>query len=441
MYKEKKVSVIIAAAGSAVRMGGVNKQYIEIGGMSVLARSAKAFERNAYADEIIIAVRPGDEENCRQAIVEKYGLKKVKEIVAGGAERQFSVMKALEHISEDAQIVLVHDGARPFVTQRLIHDIIDAANDAGAAVPCVEVKDTIKVTEDGFVAETPERATLRAVQTPQGFDAALLKEAYRRVIGEERRTVTDDASVVEAYGHEVAVVASDLGNVKITTPEDVHAAELMIEGEQESRGRTAERGNPEAERKESAPGEGYGKNDAESVSREAAPSFLPYIGTGWDAHAFAEGRRLVLGGVEIPHDRGLEGHSDADVLIHAVIDALLGAAGLGDIGKHFPDTDEAYRGISSLVLLERTAELLEKGGFQVVNIDTVVIAQRPKIAAYTAQMCGKMAEVLKISPQQINIKGTTAEGLGFTGREEGIAAQAAACLVKRGVLLDGAAAN
>lgn len=433
MYKERKVSVIIAAAGSSMRMGGVNKQYIEIGGISVLARSAKAFERNAYTDEIIIAVRPGDEENCRQAVVEKYGLKKVRAVIAGGAERQLSVMKALGSISEDAGLVLVHDGARPFVTQRLIHDIIDAADRAGAAVPCVQVKDTIKLTENGRVAETPERSRLRAAQTPQGFDASLLREAYRQIIGEEHRVVTDDASVVEAYGHEVAVVESDPGNVKITTPEDVRSAELMTANESDLKIRFPERNTAESERNAGGGNDAGGdRKQGDAASKpayEGLKSMFPRIGLGCDVHAFSDGTKLMLGGVQIPYEKGLEGHSDADVLIHAVIDALLGAAGLGDIGKHFPDSDENYRGISSLVLLGRTAELLKMQGFRIVNIDAVVIAQEPKISAYTPQMCEKMADVLKISSAQINIKGTTAEHLGFTGRKEGIAAQAVASVV------------
>lgn len=432
MYKEKKVSVIIAAAGSSMRMGGVNKQYIEIGGISVLARSAKAFERNAYTDEIIIAVRPGDEENCRQSVVEKYGLKKVRAVVAGGAERQITVMKALDSVAQDAGLILVHDGARPFVTQRLIHDVIDAADREGAAVPCVEVKDTIKMTENGRVAETPERSRLRAAQTPQGFDASLLREAYRKIIGEEHRVVTDDASVVEACGHEVAVVESDPGNVKITTPEDVRSAEMMTANESDLKIKFSERNAPESERNAGAGDKGTDRKQSGAVSEssyEGLKSMFPRIGLGCDVHALVEGKKLVLGGVQIPYGKGLEGHSDADVLIHAVIDALLGAAGLGDIGKHFPDTDENYRGISSLVLLERTAELLKMQGFRIINIDAVVIAQEPKISAYTPQMCEKMADVLKISSAQINIKGTTAEHLGFTGRGEGIVAQAVASVV------------
>ena len=409
MYKNKKVSVIIAAAGSSSRMGGINKQYIEIGGISVLARTVKAFERNAYTDEIIIAVRPGDEENCRQTVVEQFGIRKVRAVIQGGLERQYSVRKALEYISPDTELVLVHDGARPFVTQRLIHDIIDTADSKGAAIPCINVKDTIKIVEDGFVSETPQRSQLRAVQTPQGFSAALLKAAYDQVIGGQKLTVTDDASVVEAFGHEVAVVESDEGNFKITTQEDVERAKMIV----------SESLSPINDKKMQ-----------ETVKSEAGAAVqpAPCIGIGYDVHAFADGRKLILGGVEIPHERGLLGHSDADVLIHAVMDALLGASGLGDIGVHFPDTDPQYKDISSLELLKKTKQLLSGHGFRIVNIDAVVIAQRPKIAPHILKMRENLAEVLKVSKTQINIKGTTTEGLGFAGREEGIAAQAAACL-------------
>lgn len=409
MYKNKKVSVIIAAAGSSSRMGGINKQYIEIGGISVLARTVKAFERNAYTDEIIIAVRPGDEENCRQTVVEQFGIRKVRAVIQGGLERQYSVRKALEYISPDTELVLVHDGARPFVTQRLIHDIIDAADSKGAAVPCINVKDTIKIVEDGFVSETPQRSQLRAVQTPQGFSAALLKAAYDQVIGGQELTVTDDASVVEAFGHEVAVVESDEGNFKITTQEDVERAKMIV----------SESSSPINDKK---------MQETAKSEAGAAVQPAPCIGIGYDVHAFADDRKLILGGVEIPHERGLLGHSDADVLIHAVMDALLGASGLGDIGVHFPDTDPQYKDISSLELLKKTKQLLSGHGFRIVNIDAVVIAQRPKIAPHILKMRENLAEVLKVSKTQINIKGTTTEGLGFAGREEGIAAQAAACL-------------
>lgn len=415
MYKDKKVSVIIAAAGSSSRMGGINKQYIEIGGMSVLARAVKAFDRNAYADEIIIAVRAGDEDNCRQSVVQQHGLRKVRAVIAGGTERQDSVRAGLAAVSEDSQIVLVHDGARPFVTQRLIHDVINAAERKGAAVPCVKVKDTIKIVQDGAVSGTPDRSNLRAIQTPQGFETQLLKDAYEKIIGEEKRSVTDDASVVEAFGHEVVIVESDEDNIKITTPEDIKTANVIVSDTSAVSVKAAEQKEPESGWKH------------EYVPNPAA-GLIPSIGIGYDVHAFAEGRKLFLGGVEIPYEKGLLGHSDADVLLHAIMDALLGAAGMGNIGIHFPDTDPNYKDISSLVLLARTQYLLAEKGWRVANIDAVVVAQEPKIWPFVLRMREKIAEVLKIPVSQINIKGTTTEGLGFEGRKEGIAAQAVACL-------------
>ncbi len=496
MYKDKKVSVIIAAAGNATRMGGINKQYIEIGGMSVLARSAKAFERNAYTDEIIIAVRAGDEENCAQNIVEQYNLRKVKQIVTGGEKRVYSVLNALKAISQDVGIVLVHDGVRPFVTQRLIHDIIVAADETGAAVPCVSVKDTIKMVGGGFVTQTPDRAALRAVQTPQGFQMDLLKAAYEKAIHDDRLNVTDDSSVVEAFGHTVAVVDSDETNLKITTQADVRTAVSLVEEENQKSARPADMAEKQESSAMSPEYGGFSGSSGRKLSQEAGATAggavgfnspgisgasdvsgdagvsgvgaqsvsvwrsqqendrreqreaeriqafsaaasaarhataAPHIGIGYDVHAFAEGRKLILGGVEIPHERGLLGYSDADVLVHAVMDALLGAAGFGDIGTNFPDSDPQYENISSLTLLERVGEMIAGGGMSVVNIDAVLIAERPKIAAFIGRMRDNMANALKIPSSQINIKGTTTEGLGFEGRQEGIAAQAAVCVAQ-----------
>ena len=315
-------------------------------------------------------------------------------------------------MSEDCGIVLVHDGARPFVTQRLIHDVIDVADRCDAAVPCVSVKDTIKIVENGTVTETPDRSNLRAVQTPQGFSAGLLREAYEKAFSDQDLKVTDDASVVEAFGHEVTVVESDEGNIKITTPEDLKAAEALareIVGSSDQREFEQER----------------------QIKPAVHPAGLfPSVGIGYDVHAFKEGRKLWLGGVEIPYEKGLDGHSDADVLIHAVIDALLGAACLGNIGIHFPDHDPQFKDISSLVLLAKTRLLLAEKGWRIVNIDAVVIAQEPRIASYVLRMREKMSEALRIPASQINIKGTTTEGLGFAGRKEGIAAQAVVSIVQ-----------
>ena len=445
MYKNRKVTAVIVAAGSARRMGGINKQYAELAGMPVLARSVAAFDNDPFVDEIIIVARSGEEDRCRRDIVEKYGFRRVSAVVPGGAERQDSVRAALgvvfggaagreagscsSEVSDggasstaafgevsdggggrddgrDVGLVLVHDGARPLVPRTVIDAVIDGCAARGAAIPAVSVKDTIKQihlsNSRAVVSFTPERSLLRAVQTPQGFDAALLMRAYDACAPDT--AVTDDASLVEALGAPVYIVDGDEMNIKITTPSDIGRAEQLLNG---------------------SSADDPGINDP-----VAAAARVPRTGMGYDVHAFAENRKLILGGVNIPHDRGLLGHSDADVLIHAVMDALLGAAALGDIGKHFPDTDLRYKGISSLLLLGHVSELLSSHGWTIVNIDVTVIAQRPKIASHIPQMKKIMAEVLKISESQINIKGTTTERLGFTGREEGIASQAVASIIR-----------
>ena len=431
MYKNRKVTAVIVAAGSARRMGGINKQYAELAGIPVLARSVAAFDNDPFVDEIVIVARSGEEDRCRRDIVEKYGFSRVSAVIPGGAERHDSVRSALgvvfggaagreagscgaevsdvgggRYDGRDAGLVLVHDGARPLVPRTVIDAVIDGCAARGAAIPAVSVKDTIKqihLSDNGAVVSfTPERSLLRAVQTPQGFDAALLMRAYDACAPDT--AVTDDASLVEALGAPVYIVDGDEMNIKITTPSDLGRAEQLLNG---------------------SSADDPGINDP-----VAAAARVPRTGMGYDVHAFAENRKLILGGVNIPHDRGLLGHSDADVLIHAVMDALLGAAALGDIGKHFPDTDLRYKGISSLLLLGHVSELLSSHGWTIVNIDVTVIAQRPKIAPHIPQMKKIMAEVLKISESQINIKGTTTERLGFTGREEGIASQAVASIIR-----------
>lgn len=446
MYKDRKVTAVIVAAGSARRMGGINKQYAELAGMPVLARSVAAFDNDPFVDEIVIVARGGEEDRCRRDIVEKYGFGRVAAVVSGGAERQDSVRAALGVVfggaagreagscggevsdggggfdaaafgevsdggggrddGRDAGIVLVHDGARPLVPRTVIDAVIEGCAARGAAIPAIPVKDTIKqihISDSGaVVSSTPERSSLRAVQTPQGFDAALLMRAYD-ACGPDT-AVTDDASLVEALGVPVYIVDGDEMNIKITTPSDLGRAEQLLN-------------------RQSA-------DDPCKNEHAAAIMRAPRTGMGYDVHAFAENRKLILGGVDIPHDRGLLGHSDADVLIHAIMDALLGAAALGDIGKHFPDTDPRYKGISSLLLLGHVSELLRSHGWAIVNIDATVIAQRPKVAPHIPQMKKNMAEVLKISESQINIKGTTTERLGFTGREEGIASQAVASIIR-----------
>ncbi len=376
MLRNKKIIAIIVAAGRGKRFGSsLPKQFLKIRGRTILEMSVEAFEKNQRVDEIIIAANPDyivlTEEICR-------GFSKLRHIVPGGVERQDSVAAALACVQDDESIVLIHDGARPFVTDKVINAVIESAEQTGATVPVVPVKDTIRQIS-GSGSATLNRKDLAAVQTPQGFRAAILRKALQNA-RESGFCGTDDASLAENLGINISMVRGEEKNRKITTREDLE---------------------PEMR-----------------------------IGTGYDVHRLVEGRKLVLCGMEIPHEKGLLGHSDADVALHALMDAMLGAAGLGDIGKHFPDTDEKYRGISSLKLLEQVAALLREEGYSIGNADITIIAQRPKIAGYIPRMRAMVAEGIGCEESKINVKGTTTEKLGFVGREEGIASEAV-CILYR----------
>lgn len=379
-----KASALIAAAGRGERFGsGINKVLWEVAGKPLLAHTLAVFESCDAIDEIVIVTGRDDIEAAGR-IVGRFGFAKVSRIAPGGTHRQDSVRNGLEHIT--GSIVSIHDAARPFVTPELIRACVEEAQRTGACIAAVPVVDTIKsASPEGTVERTIDRANLYAVQTPQTFNTSLIRKAYEQAYS-DGVYATDDAALVERIGGRVTIVRGSYENVKITTPSDTVIASARLGG---GRMRT---------------------------------------GIGFDVHRLAEGRRLFLGGVEIPFEKGLLGHSDADVLIHAIMDALLGAAGLGDIGRHFPDTEAEYKDISSLVLLERVGKLLVQHGWQAVNVDAVVICERPKIAPYVPEMTRLIAERLGISPAFVNIKGTTTEGLGFTGRGEGIAAQAVAAV-------------
>lgn len=376
MYRDNRVIAIIVAAGRGKRLGSsLPKQFLKVRGRTILEMSVEAFEQNKYVDEIFVAANADyselTEKLCR-------GFSKLKKIVAGGAERQDSVRAALDCLRGEDGIVLVHDAARPFVSEAVVNAVIEGTADFGAAIPTVPAKDTIRQV-DGTGSRTLQRETLACVQTPQGFRISLLKHAFEKAQA-EGFLGTDDASLVERMGINISMVQGEDANRKITTREDL---------ETEMR-----------------------------------------IGTGYDVHRLVEGRPLVLCGEQIPHEKGLLGHSDADVALHALMDAMLGAAGLGDIGKHFPDTDERYRGISSMKLLQKTAELLREAGYFLGNADITIIAQRPKIAGYIPKMRVNIAEIMNCDENKINIKGTTTEKLGFVGREEGIASEAV-CILYR----------
>lgn len=376
MYRDNRVIAIIVAAGRGKRLGSsLPKQFLKVRGRTILEMSVEAFEQNKYVDEIFVAANADycelTEKLCR-------GFSKLKKIVAGGAERQDSVRAALDCLRGENGIVLVHDAARPFVSEAVINAVIEGTADFGAAIPTVPAKDTIRQV-DGTGSRTLQRETLACVQTPQGFRISLIKHAFEKAQA-EGFLGTDDASLVERMGINISMVQGEDANRKITTREDL---------ETEMR-----------------------------------------IGTGYDVHRLVEGRPLVLCGEQIPYKKGLLGHSDADVALHALMDAMLGAAGLGDIGKHFPDTDERYRGISSMKLLQKTAELLREAGYFLGNADITIIAQRPKIAGYIPKMRANIAEIMNCDENKINIKGTTTEKLGFVGREEGIASEAV-CILYR----------
>lgn len=387
------VTAVVAAAGSGRRMGReVNKVFLPLAGRPILARSVAAVASCPEVDGLVVVVAPGEEEQAAE-IIAPLALAKPWLVVAGGAERQHSVANALAAVPAAADIILIHDGARPLVDADTIGAAIAAAREHGAAGVAVPVKDTIKtVDEGGCIAATPDRRTLWAIQTPQVFAAPLLREAYAAAAA-AGVLATDDAALVERLGRKVRIVPGSYRNIKITTPEDMIMAQALLGSE------------------------------AERMRR---------IGIGYDVHRLVAGRPLVIGGVDIPWEKGLEGHSDADVLLHAIKDALLGAAALGDIGRHFPDTDPAYKGASSLRLLAAVGEKLAAAGWRAANIDAVVIAEKPKLAPHIPAMNANIAAALGIAAGQVNVKATTTEGLGFTGRREGIAAQAVAAIEPAG---------
>jgi len=379
------VTAIVAAAGSGRRMEtGINKVFIPLLGRPVLLHSVQALAACPEVDNLIVVVAPGEEAEAEN-ILTGARLTKGWKVVPGGSERQYSIANALKAVPEDSEIILIHDGARPLIDQASISGAVAAARSFGAAGVAVPVKDTIKTVDpDGFINTTPERSTLWAVQTPQVFDAALLRKAYS-LAAQDGFLATDDAALVERLGVRVKIVPGSYRNLKVTTPEDLVLAEALL------------------------------RKEAETMVR---------FGMGYDVHRLVTGRKLILGGIDVPFEYGLEGHSDADVLLHAIMDALLGAAALGDIGRHFPDSDDRYKGASSLKLLAEVGALLAAQGWRANNIDAVVVAEKPKLAPYIPAMNANIAAALGIAEKQVNVKATTTEGLGFTGRREGIAAYA-----------------
>jgi 2-C-methyl-D-erythritol 4-phosphate cytidylyltransferase/2-C-methyl-D-erythritol 2,4-cyclodiphosphate synthase len=386
------VSAIIAAAGSGTRLGSAKpKQMLDIGGGSMLQHSVMAFAGHPRISDIVVVLPRGQTASFLFAsTMDPRSVPPIR-VVAGGERRQDSVANGFEAVSTSADVVLIHDAARPFVTADLIDRTIDAAARHGAAIAALRARDTVKrVDAAGTIAETIPRESVYLAQTPQGFRRDVLARAVAAArAGAE---ATDEAALAERAGYPVHVVEGDPGNVKITTAEDLEAARQRM-------GRTGSGG-----------------------------AALQRVGTGYDLHRLIEGRPLVIGGVTIPSDRGALAHSDGDVACHAATDAILGAAGLGDIGRLFPDTDARWKDADSLVLLREAARRVREAGFEVVNLDVTVILERPKIKDVVQQMCVRLADALGIQPSSVSVKGKTNEGVDAVGRGEAVASHAVALL-------------
>ncbi|HMC91261.1 MAG TPA: bifunctional 2-C-methyl-D-erythritol 4-phosphate cytidylyltransferase/2-C-methyl-D-erythritol 2,4-cyclodiphosphate synthase [Allosphingosinicella sp.] len=382
MAEGRKIVALVVAAGSGTRAGGggVPKQYRNLGGKAVLAHAVDQLAR-AGADEIRVVIGLGQETLYAEAV----GDRPLPPPILGGAERRISVLNGLEAIAKDggADIVLIHDAARPFLYLDVWERVIAAVEDRALAVPALNTVDT--TARGGETLGDPvDRSDLLRVQTPQGFRFDLILAAHRAWAGGE---ATDDAQIARAAGHEVAVVRGDPRLDKLTYEEDFARAEALLA--------------------------------ALMVSR---------TGLGFDVHAFADGEELWLGGVRIAHDRGLKGHSDADVGLHAVTDAILGALGDGDIGTHFPPSDPQWRGAPSSRFVEHARALVEARGGRIDHVDLTLICEAPKIGPHRPAIRTRIAALLQVPEGRISIKATTTERLGFTGRGEGIAAQAVATL-------------
>lgn len=380
---------VIVAAGRGSRAGlGVNKVFHPVNGRSVLGRCLDAIQRSGRFDGAMVVLSPEDEARFAELQRAEGPFDIVNGTAPGGAIRRDSVCNGLLALPEDVEIVAIHDAARPFVSAGIIDATLDSARAHGSGVISTRVVDTIKrLGADGRVT-TLDRETLRAVQTPQCFDYRRILKAHLKA-REDRLDVTDDAMLFEHY----------YGNVRLVTTEDAtENIKLTM------------------------------KSDFEAMEQPRMPDIR--VGQGYDAHRLAEGRRLVLCGVEIPHDRGLDGHSDADVAVHALMDALLGSLGLGDIGRHFPDSDIRYKGADSMKLLETVMALVSERGYRVGNADVTIVAQRPKLAGFMARMRANIAKGLGIGEDRVNVKATTTERMGFEGEELGVSAQATVLLLQ-----------
>jgi 2-C-methyl-D-erythritol 4-phosphate cytidylyltransferase/2-C-methyl-D-erythritol 2,4-cyclodiphosphate synthase len=390
------VAAIIAAGGRGRRFGAERpKQLLTLGGRPMLQHSVDAFIGCDLVSSVVVAL-PDDLAGDPPPYLR--GAAKPITIVTGGERRQDSVAHAFAAIADRAGVVAVHDAARPLVTDAVIRRTIEAAAEHGAAIAAIRARDTVKRGDaSGAIVETLPREEIYLAQTPQAFRTPVLRDVFSRAGtgGAFAGDATDEAALAERAGHKVWLVEGDPRNLKVTTPDDLVIAERLL--------------------------------------RADAPPPALRIGNGYDLHRLVAGRPLILGGVTIPFDRGLQGHSDADAICHAVTDAILGAAGAGDIGRHFPDTDPLWKDANSVDLLRRAAGVMREAGYTVVNIDIVVIAQQPRLGPHADGIRTNLARALSCDASQISVKGKTNEGVDSMGAGESIAVHAVALLMKHGL--------
>lgn len=371
-----KINVVLPCAGKGERAGlGYNKTLALLGEKPVALVTASVFAALPEVTRIVAVVGKGEEEAFAKALSP---LSDKVRFAAGGDTRTLSVYSGILACESDCDMIAVHDGARPYLSEALLRRTIDTCANSGSAIPVLPVTDSLREVHGEF-SRAVDRSCYYAVQTPQVFDAVRLRAAYESAV-KDGFTFSDDAQVYERYAGKVALCAGDPANIKLTTPADFSPRGIAV-------------------------------------------------GCGFDTHRLVQGRKLILGGVEIPHDKGLLGHSDADVLVHAVMDALLSSVHARDIGVLFPDTDEKYAGISSMKLLAEVKKLLDEKGARVLNVAAVILAQKPKLKDYIPRMCANIAAVLGIDGDKVSVSATTTEGIGLVGREEGISCRAYACVL------------
>lgn len=383
-------AALIVAAGRGSRAaisGGPPKQYCSLGGSSILRRTALCFLDNPLIDTVTVVIH-SDDQDLYDAAMKDLG-SKLSPPVPGGATRQESVRLGLEALASAGHAnVLIHDAARPFVSDAVIRSAIDALSKAEGAIAALPVVDTLKQEAPGLlIAQTISRDRLWRAQTPQAFHFSAILDAHRRAHIARAGGMTDDAAIAEWAGMSVALALGSEANIKLTTLEDLAMAEQRLRAEAAYETRTA---------------------------------------TGFDVHKFASGDHVWLGGVKIPHTESLDGHSDADVVLHALTDALLGSIGDGDIGQHFPPSDPQWKGARSILFLKDAARRVAERGGRIVNVDMTILAEAPKIGPHRPAMQAIIGEALGLTSDRIGIKATTMEGLGAIGRREGIAAMASA---------------